>query len=339
MSGASTPKRRYGYEDDDSAWSEGIESFGPKRSRLQPPSAQWGTPWSRASSRSFGGRSPSPRARLLNHDMDDEGALEVAATNHCQQRAVEVLPTRLAFPQIALRNSGLSNPDFTSTQEDGEVCFGMLKNIQIRLSRTLHAPTVLAEVQGQDGTVFASLDLAIHEERCDIITAGLPIGTLNKKTHLALKSLPSRPLCKGMVPKQEFQEKLAAAEPLSRGMSLLNKSCTMAIILSGPRSIAESLAKGLSKYHLFLQHPDPKLPGMEYQNPQYLTMVGSWLPNGAVLAPIAPEFFNKDTDRRDNADQEPENEVDLRTVLDNLPQPAYLREADIDGRIKTTLLK
>ncbi|KAK3294356.1 SNF2 family N-terminal domain-containing protein [Chaetomium fimeti] len=336
MSAASTPKRRYESEDDDSVLSEGIDSFGPKRSRLQPPSTQQGSSWSRASSRSSGGRSPPPRARPP--DVDDEGALGVAGTNHRHQRASEVLPTRLARPQITLQNSDLSNPDFTSIQEDGEVCFGMLKNIQVRLNRTLHACTTLTEIQGQDGTLFACFDLVIQEERCDIVAAGLPIGILNKKNHLALKSLAPRPLFKGMVPKQEFQQKLAAAE-LSRGMSLPYQSCTMAIVLSGPPSIAESLAKGLSKYHLFLQHPDPKLPGMEYQNPQYLTMVGSWLPNGAVLAPIAPEFFNKDTDRRDNADQEPENEVDLRTVMDNLPQPAYLREADIDGRIKTTLLK
>ncbi|KAH6856125.1 SNF2 family N-terminal domain-containing protein [Chaetomium sp. MPI-CAGE-AT-0009] len=334
MSGASTPKRRYGYEDDDSVWSEDTELFEPKRSRLQLPSTQRGS-WSRASSRSSGGQSSSPRVRLLN--VDDEGALEVTGTSHYQQRAIEA-PTLPALPQITLQNFDLPNPGFASIQEDGEVCFGMLKNIQVRLNRTLRAPTALAEVQGQHGTVFACLDLVIDEERCDITVAGLPIGILNKNTHLALKSLPSQARYKGMVPKQEFQQKLAAAE-LSRGVDLPNQPYTMVIVLSGPRSIAESLAKSLSKYRQFLQYPDPKLPGLEYENPQYLTMGGSWLPNGAVLAPIAPELFGKDTDRRDNIDQEPEDEVDLRAVMDNLPKPAYLREADIDGRIKTTLLK
>jgi len=103
--------------------------------------------------------------------------------------------------------------------------------------------------------------------------------------------------------------------------------------------MADSLAKALSKYRLFLQHPNPKPPGLEYVNPQYLAMVGSYLPNGAILAPIPMDTFDLDASRRSDVEQDPEDEVDLRTVMDNLPQHAYLREADIDGRVKATLLK
>jgi hypothetical protein len=103
--------------------------------------------------------------------------------------------------------------------------------------------------------------------------------------------------------------------------------------------MADSLARGLSKYRLFLQHPTPKPPGLEYVNPQYLTMAGSYLPNGAVLAPIPMDAFDLDASRRNDVDQDPEDEVDLKAVMDNLPQHAYLRDADIDGRVNATLLK
>jgi len=103
--------------------------------------------------------------------------------------------------------------------------------------------------------------------------------------------------------------------------------------------MADSLAKALSKYRLFLQHPNPKPLGLEYVNSQYLAMVGSYLPNGAILALIPMDTFDLDVSRRSDVEQDPEDEVDLRTVMDNLPQHAYLREADIDGRVKATLLK
>jgi hypothetical protein len=195
-------------------------------------------------------------------------------------------------------------------------------------------------VQGRDGTIFSSLDLAIDEDRCDIIAAGVSVGTMNKKTHLALKSLNPQTVYKVMVPLQEFREKLAAAK-FSPGMASSNITCVMAIVLCGPRSIADSLAKDLSKQRLFLQHPDPRLPDTRYENPQYLSMVGSWLPNGAILAPISTDLFiQHETDRLNAVNREDaEDEVDLRAVMDNLPRPERIIEASIDGRVMTALLK
>jgi SWI/SNF-related matrix-associated actin-dependent regulator of chromatin subfamily A3 len=227
----------------------------------------------------------------------------------------------------------LSTPDW---------CFysgKQLKDIQVRIDRALTNPIlILDEIHGGDGTLFSSLDLRIGEERSDIIVCGYPIATLHQKTHLALKCLAPQPSYKGMVPRQEFQQRLAAAE-VSAGVSLANLSISISVILSGPRLMADSLAKGLSKYRLFLQHPNPKPPGLEYVNPQYLTMVGSYLPNGAVLAPIPMDAFDLDASRRNDVEQDLEDEVDLRAVMDNLPQHAYLRDADIDGRVNATLLK
>ena len=202
-----------------------------------------------------------------------------------------------------------------------------------------HEIIVPGEIHGWDGTVFVSLDLLISEERCNIMVAGLPIATMNKKTHLALKSLASKDVnFTGVVPRGEFQQKMAAAN-ISPGIGPPNLSFSIAIILCGPTSIAESLARDLSKYRLFLQHPNPRPIGVEYVNPQYLVIAGSRLPNGAVLPPIPPESFDQGTDRAGRINQgDLEDEVDLREVMNNLPRPAYLVEADIDGRIKTKLL-
>ncbi|KAK3377269.1 SNF2 family N-terminal domain-containing protein [Lasiosphaeria ovina] len=339
MSASSTPKRPYGYvdEDGDDTWTEDASSSTPKRNRLQPPpSANWGS-WSRASSRSSGGRSRSPLTQGLS--PGDRGDSEGTSTYNSSQRALNVLPALPMIPQATPQHSDLSNLSSTSLPQDDEICFGMLKDIQIRINHTVNRPAMtLNEVQGKDGTVFVSLDLVIGEDRCDILASGFPIAIMNKKMHLALKSLVSQPLYRGMVPREEFQQKIAAAE-ISPGIASPNVSCTVAIILCGPRSIGESLAKDLSRFRLFLQHPNPKPLGLEYENSQYLRMFGSWLPNGAFLAPIPTESFDQDTDRRSNLDRELDDEMDLRAVMDNLPKPAYLREADIDGRVKATLLK
>jgi SWI/SNF-related matrix-associated actin-dependent regulator of chromatin subfamily A3 len=190
----------------------------------------------------------------------------------------------------------------------------------------------------RDTDVFASLELVIEEDRCDILVKGISIATMNSKTHLALKNLSSAEMlkCTGMVPRSELHQKLAAAVK-SPGVSSLKLACTMGILIFGPRSVAETLAKDLSRYHLFLQHPYLMPTHVVYENPQYLGVVGSSFLNGALLPPIPAEAFQRDTDRSDEVDQD--EEVDLAAVIDNLPKHDYLREADVDGRIRATLLR
>ena len=136
------------------------------------------------------------------------------------------------------------------------------------------------------------------------------------------------------MPRPELHQKLAAAAK-SPGVSSPKLACTIAILIFGPRSVAETLAKDLSRYHLFLQHPDPRPSHVVYENPQYLSMVGSSFLNGALLPPILTEAFQGETDRPEEFDQD--EEVDLVAVMDNLPEHDYLREADVDGRIRATL--
>lgn len=163
---------------------------------------------------------------------------------------------------------------------------------------------------------------------------------MNTKTHSALKSLQNRETLKytGLIPRSELQQKLsAAAEPL--GSSSTKLSCLMGILVFGPRWVADTLAKNLSRYHLFLQHPDYRPDDAPYYNPQYLGIPGSSFVNGAILPPILTKALQTDIEESVKLQHDDLPGPDLETVMDNLPQPSHLREAEIDNKIRTTLLR
>jgi len=111
----------------------------------------------------------------------------------------------------------------------------------------------------------------------------------------------------------------------------------MAMLIFGPRFISETLARELSRYRLFLQHPYPMPTNTPYENPQYLSMVGSSLPNGALLPPLLAEAPHRDTYQSARVDQD--DEIDLATVIDNIYTPSDLKKVDIDKRIGATLTR
>jgi SWI/SNF-related matrix-associated actin-dependent regulator of chromatin subfamily A3 len=161
---------------------------------------------------------------------------------------------------------------------------------------------------------------------------------MNKRTHLALASLPSVGTMKftAIITQSEFQQKLARAAA-STGAKLQNIACAIAILVFGSQSLAETLANDLSKRNLFLQHPYPMPPDVAYKNPQYLEIVGSSFSNGDILPPISVETPGQDTNSSHDFDG---NEaLDLAGVIDNLPRNDYLKEADADVRISSKLLR
>lgn len=182
------------------------------------------------------------------------------------------------------------------------------------------------------------MELDIETDRCVILARGTPIATMNTKTHFALKSLQNKENLKytGLIPRPEFLQKLsAAAEPLRSSSTKL--SCQMGILIFGPRWVADTLAKDLSHYHLFLQHPDYRPDDAVYYNPQYLALPGSSFANGAILPPIVTDSLQIDRDQ--SVKLRHDALPDLETVMDNLPQPSHLNEAEIDHKIRTTLLR
>ena len=164
---------------------------------------------------------------------------------------------------------------------------------------------------------------------------------MNKKTHLALSSLSLAGAVRyqGVIRRAEFEQKLSAvAQPVGLNPPVLTDS--MAILVFGVRSIGAALAKEFSKRRLFLQHPNPMPQYISYENPQYLTIVASSLPNGAFLPPISVTASQpEDGTARSNSANIDDDTSDVIAVIDNLPQQEYLSEANIDERVTTPLLR
>lgn len=193
------------------------------------------------------------------------------------------------------------------------------------------------EVSGDNG-IFAGLNLVITEDRCDILARGVSIATMNERTHLVLNSLPSNKVlkCSGLISKAKLDQKLAIATVTpSPGSPKL--TCTMDILVFGPRTVGDALARHLSRYRLFLQHPYPMPTNVNYENPQYLAIVGSSFSNGTILPPISADVFRGDSHSSNNPEED--ESVDIYSVLDNLPMHDYLREANIGKGIESTLLR
>jgi SWI/SNF-related matrix-associated actin-dependent regulator of chromatin subfamily A3 len=217
-----------------------------------------------------------------------------------------------------------------------------LKEVEIKIITNQSKDSKTFEKIGRDEDIFAYLDLIFGQDRCDVQFQGINIATMQTKTQHALQHLMSyskeRVRYKALVPQTELKEKLdAAIQPLGADKSKLPWS--MNIQIFGVRSIADTVAKELSKYRLFLQHPCPVPFNAVYENPQYLSMAGSSFNNGAVLPPISVEATQSEIES-DAVSEELDHVLDeLKAVMNNLPRHDYLREADVDKRINTDLLR
>ncbi|GLA64998.1 hypothetical protein AtubIFM54640_006733 [Aspergillus tubingensis] len=199
----------------------------------------------------------------------------------------------------------------------------------------------------RDTGVFASLDLFIQDDRCDIVSKqGIYIATLNTRTHHALSSirLPEAPTWLGVIPKFELQQRIkSVAESSATAKWSTKLTCTMSVLVIGSPSIAQALARELAQHHLFLQHPEPK-PDLEYSNPQYLSLAGAPCLDRPILPPILGiakqndtnglDVLGKEDQGHDNCDYDDD---DARAILDDFPQQALRNEIDVDNRIRTKL--
>ncbi|KAI1311219.1 hypothetical protein F5Y03DRAFT_343886 [Xylaria venustula] len=225
----------------------------------------------------------------------------------------------------------------TLAQESGldDICFGMLKDIRAWLNYSQDTYLSISDKLGKDSDDFATLELALTEDRCDFLAYGVPVATMGSKTHFALKSLSSAAMLKyrGIVLRSEFHQKLGAAARSTHNHAS-KIFCNIALLVFGPRSTKDILAKDLSKYRLFLQHPVPMPEGVVYDNPQYLRIAGSSFGNGVILPPIAADIFYA----TGSSTPDPEEPATFASVLDNLPRNDSIRSVGIDPRIRTTLL-
>ncbi|KAJ2988148.1 hypothetical protein NUW58_g4127 [Xylaria curta] len=226
---------------------------------------------------------------------------------------------------------------FLQPSKSENICFGMLKDIPIRLNYRQDTYDCTLDKLNSDRNRFATLQLDFQEDRCDILINSVRIATMGAKTHHALSSLsPAAVLSyNGIVLQSELRQKLAATTK-SSGIQPSKTNCNIALIIYGPRSTKDTLAKELARFRLFLQHPVPMPEGVAYENPQYLSTATSSFGNGAILPPIPIELFRQDSSRTSTPDAD--KSTTIAAVLDNLPQHEYVGNIDIDSRIKTVLL-
>ncbi|KAI1171636.1 hypothetical protein F4777DRAFT_591102 [Nemania sp. FL0916] len=216
------------------------------------------------------------------------------------------------------------------------VCFGMLKDIIIQFNHGRSIQSIPLDQMGKGSDMLAFLDLQICGDRCDILSKGNMIATMNSKTHHALNSLSQAVSLRytGIL----CQEQVRPASIVAAGAPLRDSkpSCAICLLLYGPESIGDNLAKELAKYRLFLQHPIFIPVNVMYKNPQYLTTIQFSFTNGAILPPIQKE----DSSPKINLAINPDciDSTYLLDIVDHLPVPQQMKEADIDQRIKTTLL-
>ncbi|KAI0546032.1 hypothetical protein F4679DRAFT_559161 [Xylaria curta] len=219
-----------------------------------------------------------------------------------------------------------------------KICFGMLRDLMVCLNYEQDTYSPISDELGRDNDAFATLQLIYSDDRCDILANGVPFATMGTKIHFALKSLLSAQFLSyyGIIPRSELcQELAAAAQALRTNSSKI--FCKMALIIFGPRSMKDVVAKSLSKYRLFLQHPVTTHEGIIYENPQYLSIVAPSFRNGEILPPISTEFFNQGSSRTSCSDSDELTTVEA--LLDNLPRHDCLGGVEIDKRIRTMLLE
>ncbi|KAL2843330.1 SNF2 family N-terminal domain-containing protein [Aspergillus pseudoustus] len=338
MSSASTPKRIL--EIDESGSQSEASDSQLKRGRI------YGS-FDCGSSSEFGaGKSYSSVPWGLNDPMQTE-------EDHAPNGLVPSHPQTFLTPHVLHPNSSPQNSFqlpkdhcYRNEEEDVEgiqraddsrrICFGMLKNIQIRIDPVQdYQELSFDEILGENN-VFVSLDLFVQDDRCDVLTQRTHIATMNSKTHHALSSLrlPERPKFLGIISKPELQEKLSAAAESSVNRSA-RVTCPMSILVTGPLSMAQILAKEFARYHLFLQHPEPKPIDLEYNNPQFLSLVGTPCLDRPILPPILGGTHLRDTGNPDRLDDLEAD--DIEAIFDNMPQETLGTDVKIDACIVTKL--
>ncbi|KAI2464721.1 SNF2 family N-terminal domain-containing protein [Annulohypoxylon bovei var. microspora] len=258
------------------------------------------------------------------------------------------------MPISNLRNSilsktnsnGATNVYQTSfTDISAEICFGMLCDLPIQWTSTAgHQRFNNIRPGIVDHEDISDIKLLFSDQRGDIVDAsGNIVAVLNKKIRLALsKVVTSINSIRFNGNFQRENRNYSISRIVHQGK--LSSYCSdnrssIDFLVFGPRSVGNNLAKELSKFNMFLQHPITLPSGFLYDNPQYLSIAGSSFSNGSLLPPVTGFDEMNNSFDVPSSQEDDEQQVDtLAYVLDHLPRHSYLKEADIDPRISTVLL-
>ena len=160
---------------------------------------------------------------------------------------------------------------------------------------------------------------------------GQHIALLNKKASLAFG---------GLVTLGQFElQGFAKRSQLQRGLAELEKhgqhlpQFDIDINVHGPVTESEKVAKVLSSYRLYLQHPYTVPESRRYANPQYLEIQDEPLDAKANEPAATTNGAEHGVE-----EQAPSELSGVLTLLDNLPRHKGLTPANADACVKTVLL-
>ncbi|KAK0716577.1 SNF2 family N-terminal domain-containing protein [Apiosordaria backusii] len=226
--------------------------------------------------------------------------------------------------------------DAMDVDEEESMCFGMLCDLKAQFYRTRgpglvrHITDALAEHQEE----WVPLDLSLEETFCGISTlAKHLIAVLNKKTSTALAKLHEVADVRYLAyaHRTQLQDGLETLQT-----STGNVQFGLDIVVIGPQSESDEIARCLSKDSLYLQEPYFMLEPYPYQNPQYLDIE----PYEQEPISCEEQCMDSTTDRgRDVDTAEPSHLELILAAIDNLPENLRLDQAEIDSRIQTGLLE
>ncbi|CEJ93517.1 hypothetical protein VHEMI09098 [[Torrubiella] hemipterigena] len=314
MSGSSTPKRHL------SEFADVQYALGAKRNRHN------------AYSSPSEGLLPLPRSPYTNASIASTQEL-----NEPQERS------RINNAELNVTSESQSTAREAHASQE-QICFGMLKGIEIQLGFMSQAfPAALETVQSGDD-IFACLELVFNYSRCDIQTKdGTHVATINTKFHVSIRRacFTDDVEYKALVLLSDIKQQAANTTAQRIRTRAPRQCCHTNIHIFGSRQIAAKVGRQLSRERLFLQHPSPVLHGATYNNPQYLTLIGGALPNGALLPSLSNvTLTDESTDcptPETNGKPAPFELPDLISVMNELPEHEYLENVAIDDRIITPL--
>ncbi|KAI0376440.1 SNF2 family N-terminal domain-containing protein [Hypomontagnella monticulosa] len=221
------------------------------------------------------------------------------------------------------------------------ICFGMLCDIQIQCISTADCQRS-ADLRVAINEDTYDAELRFSDGQCDVIDAsGNTIALLSKKALLAFGKLPSKDQLSfnGNIRQVDQGHRIPMGNLRKNSATNSNRIASIDFLVFGPRKIADSLAKELSRSHLFLQHPVPLPSSVPYENPHYLHIAGGSFSNGSILPAInATDEYGKGSGASFPKEGDDRESTNIEQILDHLPQHTYLKEANIDPRILTTLL-
>ncbi|KAF4300775.1 hypothetical protein GTA08_BOTSDO07089 [Botryosphaeria dothidea] len=222
------------------------------------------------------------------------------------------------------------------SSEDSDVCYGLICDIKVepRWVPPNYADKGFLEVP-EEGQSFLALRFSFREDVCIIQTQEEEdVAMLNRKSFDAFHDLPEPVRLEGLVHKVEWADNIAAVEKDSKSVRM-----TIDANIYGPRAVAETVARKLATFGLFLQIPYLNACNFPYENPQYLDL--SHVVFFDIPTPPESSGFQEMTMAgKGSLSEITETVMDLNQIIEDVPQQHYLIEAptDHDSRIMSSLL-